>query len=191
MCLKRPATRHFKLHTTLKIKDVWVNCYCTSKLCEIVVRVYGILWLLFFVCIIWHQITFQFEETLEKTKVQHNNKLPSASIFPQKTHFQLKLRITRNQNRLPYNFFTLQQSKVMLQIFAKSNKILSGRFQTLTIVSKVDKRLKFKSIHGDKNDCTLYKITPRNAINFIHLSSCGTIVLKICENVLNPIYTGI
>ena len=28
---------------------------------------------------------------------------------------------------------------------------------------------------GDENDCTSYKITPQNAINFRHLSSCGTI----------------
>ena len=41
------------------------------------------------------------------------------------------------------------------------------------IVSQLGKCLKFKSIRGDKNDCTLYQITPRNAINFGHLSSCG------------------
>ena len=42
-------------------------------------------------------------------------------------------------------------------------------------MSQLDKRLKFKSIQGDKNDCTLYKINPRNAINFRRLSTCGTI----------------
>ena len=33
-----------------------------------------------------------------------------------------------------------------------------------SIVSQLDKCLKSKSIQGDKNDCTLYKITPRNAV---------------------------
>ena len=47
--------------------------------------------------------------------------------------------------------------------------------QAIPIVSQLDKCLKFKSIRGDKNDYTLHKITPRNAINFRYLSSCGTI----------------
>ena len=33
---------------------------------------------------------------------------------------------------------------------------------------------KIKSVRGDENDCTLFKISPLNAINFRHLSSCGT-----------------
>ena len=36
--------------------------------------------------------------------------------------------------------------------------------------------LKFKSVQADENDCTLYKRTTRNAMNFRHLFSCGTIV---------------
>ena len=44
------------------------------------------------------------------------------------------------------------------------------------IVPQLDKCLKFKPIQGDENDCTFHKITPRNALNFRHLSSCGTIV---------------
>ena len=28
---------------------------------------------------------------------------------------------------------------------------------------------------GDKNDCLLYKITPKNAMNFLHLFSCDTV----------------
>ena len=35
-----------------------------------------------------------------------------------------------------------------------------------TIVSQLSKCLKFKSIRGDKNDCILYKLTPRNVTNF-------------------------
>ena len=46
-------------------------------------------------------------------------------------------------------------------------------------MSQLDKCLKFKSIRGDKNDCTLYKITLRNAINSRHLSSGGTIGLGL------------
>ena len=53
------------------------------------------------------------------------------------------------------------------------------------IVSQLDKCLKFKSIRGDKNDRTLYKITPRNAINYSHLSSCCTIVFVL--NTFNSI----
>ena len=46
---------------------------------------------------------------------------------------------------------------------------------------QLDKCLKLKSIRGggDKNDCTPYKITPGNAINFGHISSCGTIVPEL------------
>ena len=44
-----------------------------------------------------------------------------------------------------------------------------------SIVSQLSKCLKFKSIRGDKNDCILYKITPRNVTNFRHLLSCDTI----------------
>ena len=40
---------------------------------------------------------------------------------------------------------------------------------------QLDKCLKFKSVQGNKADCTLYKITPQDAQNFRHLSSCGTI----------------
>ena len=49
------------------------------------------------------------------------------------------------------------------------------------LVSQLDKCPKFMSIQGDKNDCTLYKMTPRNPVNFRHLSGCDTIVpdLKI------------
>ena len=43
------------------------------------------------------------------------------------------------------------------------------------MVPQLDKCLNFKSIRGDNNDCTLCRITPRNATNFGHLSSCGTI----------------
>ena len=37
---------------------------------------------------------------------------------------------------------------------------------------------KFKSIQRDKlkDHCTLWKITPRNAMNFRNVSSCGTII---------------
>ena len=50
------------------------------------------------------------------------------------------------------------------------------RVKMLVIVSQLDKFLTFNSIRGDKNDCTLYKITlPRSAINFRHLTSCVTI----------------
>ena len=36
------------------------------------------------------------------------------------------------------------------------------------------KCLKIKSVRGDENDCTLFKISPQNGINFRHLFSCGT-----------------
>ena len=42
-------------------------------------------------------------------------------------------------------------------------------------MSQLRKCLKFRSIRGDKNDCILYKITPRNVTNFRHLLSCDTI----------------
>ena len=45
----------------------------------------------------------------------------------------------------------------------------------MSIVSQLSKCLKSKSIWGDKNDCILYKITPRNLTNFGHLLSCDTI----------------
>ena len=48
-----------------------------------------------------------------------------------------------------------------------------------SIVSQLDKCLNFKSVRGDKNECTLYKMTPRNAISFKHLSSCGTILYTL------------
>ena len=44
------------------------------------------------------------------------------------------------------------------------------------IVSQLNKCLKFKSIQGHKDHCTLYKITPQNAMNFRNLSSCGTVI---------------
>ena len=44
-----------------------------------------------------------------------------------------------------------------------------------TIVSQLSKYLKLKSVRGDKNDCILYKITPRNVTNFRHLLSYNTI----------------
>ena len=43
------------------------------------------------------------------------------------------------------------------------------------MVPQLHKFLRFKSIQGDKNDCTLFNPTPRNAISFRHVSSCGTI----------------
>ena len=36
--------------------------------------------------------------------------------------------------------------------------------------------LKFKSIQGYKDHCTLWKISPQNAMNFRNLSSCGTTI---------------
>ena len=45
-----------------------------------------------------------------------------------------------------------------------------------SIVSQLDKCLKFKTIRRDENDCTFHKIIPRNALNCRDLSSCGTIV---------------
>ena len=50
-------------------------------------------------------------------------------------------------------------------------------FNVYSIVSQLDKCLKFKSTQGDENDCTLYKITSRKALNFRDLSSCGTIYI--------------
>ena len=38
--------------------------------------------------------------------------------------------------------------------------ILNFQKPFLLIVSQMDKCLKFKSVLGDKNDCTLYKMTP-------------------------------
>ena len=54
---------------------------------------------------------------------------------------------------------------------------MSGVFlvEKVTIVSQLSKCLKFKSIRGDKNDCILYKISPKNVTNFRHLLSCDTI----------------
>ena len=49
----------------------------------------------------------------------------------------------------------------------------------LPIVSQLNKCLKFNCIRGGKNDCILYKITPRNAMNFRHLFSCDTIVVVL------------
>ena len=46
--------------------------------------------------------------------------------------------------------------------------------EVTSIVSQLDKCLKFKSVRGDKNDSTLHKITIRNAINFRYLFSYGT-----------------
>ena len=34
-----------------------------------------------------------------------------------------------------------------------------------SVVSQLNKCLKFKSIQGDKDHCTLWKITPQNAMN--------------------------
>ena len=46
-----------------------------------------------------------------------------------------------------------------------------------TIVPQLDICLKLKSIRGGggERDCTLFKITPRNAIRFGNVSSCGTL----------------
>ena len=49
--------------------------------------------------------------------------------------------------------------------------------EILPIVSQLDKCVKFKSIQGDKNDCILHKIIPRNFMNFRHLFSCDTLIL--------------
>ena len=59
------------------------------------------------------------------------------------------------------------------------SEIIFWRLETCTIVSQLDKCLKFKSVRGEKSDCSLYKIAPRNVINFRHLSSCGTIIFWI------------
>ena len=32
---------------------------------------------------------------------------------------------------------------------------------------------------GDKNDCTLCKMTPRNVVNFRHLFSCDTVESRL------------
>ena len=53
---------------------------------------------------------------------------------------------------------------------------LTASTQIESMVSQLSECLKFKSIRGDKNDCILYKITPRNVTNFRHLLSCDTIV---------------
>ena len=45
-----------------------------------------------------------------------------------------------------------------------------------SFVSQLNKCLKFKAIQGDKDHCTLQKITPQNAMSFRNLSSCGTII---------------
>ena len=52
--------------------------------------------------------------------------------------------------------------------------------------------LKFTSIRGDLNYCTLYIITSRNAINFKHLFRCDTIECcllnlnqKIAKSIMN------
>ena len=54
-------------------------------------------------------------------------------------------------------------------------KVFIDSFTTLSIMSQLDKSLKFESILGDKNDRTPDKTTLQNAINFRHLSSCSTI----------------
>ena len=43
------------------------------------------------------------------------------------------------------------------------------------MVPHLHKFLKFNSIQGDKNDCILFETTPRSAISFRHVSSCGTV----------------
>ena len=60
------------------------------------------------------------------------------------------------------------------------------------IVSQLDKCLKFKSIQGegggdDKSDCIILKITPRNVMNFRHLSSCGSVeaIISRSKTILN------
>ena len=58
------------------------------------------------------------------------------------------------------------------------------KLKAVTMVSQLSKCLKFKFIRGDKNDCILYKITPRNVTNFRHLLSCDTIeeICKLCKS---------
>ena len=64
----------------------------------------------------------------------------------------------------------------------KNDSTLQMGISRVSIVSQLDKCLKFRSVRrGDENDCTSYKITPRNAINFRHLSSCGTIDAAHCK----------
>ena len=53
-------------------------------------------------------------------------------------------------------------SGVSMKIFHFGNAV-RGMNQRYSV--QLDKCLIFKSIRGDKNDCTLYKIAPRNAIN--------------------------
>ena len=60
-------------------------------------------------------------------------------------------------------------------IFWKSNNYKYGN--RITIVSQLDRCLKFKSIWGDKNDCALYKGTPRSAID-LRLYSVVALNLK-------------
>ena len=57
---------------------------------------------------------------------------------------------------------------------AHTEELLIDENKLSTTVSQLDKCLKFKSIQGDRNDCTLDKITPLDAVNFRHLSSCDT-----------------
>ena len=67
-----------------------------------------------------------------------------------------------------------------ISIFFDLFECVPLKTRKLSIVSQLDKCLKFKSPQGDKSDsilykitprnATLYKITPRNAINFGHLS---------------------
>ena len=61
----------------------------------------------------------------------------------------------------------------------KKGGLVDYRYYTdHSIVSQLNKCLKFKSVQGDKDHCTLEKITPppknKNAMNFRNLSSCGT-----------------
>ena len=63
-----------------------------------------------------------------------------------------------------------------LETFSGSGGIETHNLQ-VTILSQLDKCLKFKSVRGrGQNDCTLYKMTPENFINFRHLCSCDTVV---------------
>ena len=77
-------------------------------------------------------------------------------------------------------FHKSRQKRLQEEIFITGKRALpveenqSLRPHKHAIVSQLDKCLKFKSIPG-KNDCNLYKITPRNAIKFRHLFSCRTI----------------
>ena len=74
----------------------------------------------------------------------------------------------------------MNKSQIVRRYLKKFSFISSiALFNVYSIVSQLDKCLKFKSTQGDKNDCTLYKIIPRKALNFRHLSSCGTIYVYI------------